>query len=54
MKRQASAGSCPVSGDAGQVLTLPVFRAAAELALVLPMQGEAAAGEQPAQQPLMK
>ena len=42
------------SGDAGQVLTLPVFRAAAELALVLPMQGEAAAGEQPAQQPLMK
>ena len=42
------------SGDAGQVLTLPVFRAAAELALVLPMQGEAAAEEQPAQQPLMK
>ncbi|MBQ5942389.1 hypothetical protein [Massilia sp. AB1] len=42
------------SGDAGQVLTLPVFRAAAELALVLPMQGEAAVEENFTQLPLMK
>lgn len=40
--------------NAAEVLTMPVFRAVAELALVLPMQGEPAMEEYFTKQPLVK